>query len=165
MLELHFRYDLFESNIWISPGLSRCGTVHNPGAKRCRIAVRSSFLNAMSCAESFYWKPALCLQPERGLSVRLLRRHGVDAKVVIGFPTGALREPCVGGNRRSNRQRFLNLSKTVRVWYWIDFELRNHTQEKINEKRIRNTSLKSGGQDRGRHPRHPHTRSLSRREP
>jgi hypothetical protein len=41
-------------------------------------------LNAMSCAESFYWKPARCLQRSVA-SVRLLRRHGVDAKVVIGF--------------------------------------------------------------------------------
>jgi len=45
-----------------------------------------SICDAVVLAACFYWKPVLCLQ--RSVStVRLLRRHGVIARLVIGYRT------------------------------------------------------------------------------
>ena len=38
-------------------------------------------INRVAC---FYWKPVLCLQ-RAAVTTRLLRRHGVDACMVIGY--------------------------------------------------------------------------------
>lgn len=39
---------------------------------------------AVHLATCFYWKPVLCLQ-RAACTVRLLRRHGIFAKLVIGY--------------------------------------------------------------------------------
>jgi hypothetical protein len=40
--------------------------------------------SAVSLAACLYWKPVLCLQRSVGI-VRLLRKHGVVARLVIGY--------------------------------------------------------------------------------
>jgi hypothetical protein len=45
--------------------------------------------NAILIATCFHWKPVLCLQ--RAIcTVRLLRRHGIDGRVVIGYRSAPL---------------------------------------------------------------------------
>lgn len=39
---------------------------------------------AVLLASCFYWKPVLCLQ-RAVCTVRLLRRHGINARLVIGY--------------------------------------------------------------------------------
>src|ERR1041384_5341892 len=47
---------------------------------------RSSLLSSLpsQCSTCFYWKPVLCLQ-RAVCTVRLLRRHGIFARLVIGY--------------------------------------------------------------------------------
>lgn len=40
--------------------------------------------DAVLLASCFYWKPVLCLQ-RAVCTVRLLRRHGIQARLVIGY--------------------------------------------------------------------------------
>ena len=40
--------------------------------------------DAVLLATCFYWKPVLCLQ-RAVCTVRLLRKHGIDARLVIGY--------------------------------------------------------------------------------
>ena len=54
-------------------------------------AIRSSsaeleqtICDAVLLATCFYWKPVLCLQ-RAVCTVRLLRRHGINARLVIGY--------------------------------------------------------------------------------
>ena len=46
--------------------------------------VEKAICNAVHLATCFYWKPVLCLQ-RAVCTVRLLRRHGILAKLVIGY--------------------------------------------------------------------------------
>lgn len=55
------------------------------------IAIRSSsteleqtICDAVLLATCFYWKPVLCLQ-RAVCTVRLLRQHGISARLVIGY--------------------------------------------------------------------------------
>lgn len=59
--------------------------------KRGRISIQSTNANlekticdAVLLATCFYWKPVLCLQ-RAVCTVRLLRRHGIHARLVIGY--------------------------------------------------------------------------------
>jgi Transglutaminase-like superfamily len=59
--------------------------------KRQSISTRSSttalektICDAVLLATCFYWKPVLCLQ-RAVCTVRLLRRHGIHARLVIGY--------------------------------------------------------------------------------
>ena len=59
--------------------------------KRQSIAARPSnqelekaICDAVQLATCFYWKPVLCLQ-RAACTVRLLRRHGIFARLVIGY--------------------------------------------------------------------------------
>ena len=59
--------------------------------KRQSIAVRATdqelekaICDAVHLATCFYWKPVLCLQ-RAACTVRLLRRHGIFARLVIGY--------------------------------------------------------------------------------
>ena len=59
--------------------------------KRQSIAARPSnqelekaICDAVHLATCFYWKPVLCLQ-RAVCTVRLLRRHGIFARLVIGY--------------------------------------------------------------------------------
>ena len=46
--------------------------------------LEKSICDAVLLATCFYWKPVLCLQ--RAVStVRLLRKHGIHARLVIGY--------------------------------------------------------------------------------
>jgi hypothetical protein len=54
-------------------------TRKSPGAER-----EQAVCDAVLLATSLYWKPVLCLQ-RSVCTVRLLRKHGIDAKLVIGF--------------------------------------------------------------------------------
>lgn len=46
--------------------------------------LEQSLCDAVLLATCFYWKPVLCLQ-RAVCTVRLLRRHGVAARLVIGY--------------------------------------------------------------------------------
>jgi hypothetical protein len=59
--------------------------------KRQSISIKSSSIesekticDAVLLAACFYWKPVLCLQ-RAVCTVRLLRRHGIHARLVIGY--------------------------------------------------------------------------------
>ena len=59
--------------------------------KRQSIAARptnqeleKAICDAVHLATCFYWKPVLCLQ-RAACTVRLLRRHGIFARLVIGY--------------------------------------------------------------------------------
>ena len=58
--------------------------------KRQSISIKSSaesektICDAVLLATCFYWKPVLCLQ-RAVCTVRLLRRHGIHARLVIGY--------------------------------------------------------------------------------
>ena len=59
--------------------------------KRQSISIQSSstdlektICDAILLATCFYWKPVLCLQ-RAVCTVRLLRRHGIHARLVIGY--------------------------------------------------------------------------------
>jgi len=45
--------------------------------------------NAVLLATCLHWKPVLCLQ-HSVCTVRLLKRHGIDARVVIGYRSAPL---------------------------------------------------------------------------
>jgi hypothetical protein len=46
--------------------------------------VEKAICNAVQLATCFYWKPVLCLQ-RAVCTVRLLRKHGIVARLVIGY--------------------------------------------------------------------------------
>lgn len=46
--------------------------------------VERTICDAVLLATCFYWKPVLCLQ-RAVCTVRLLRRHGIHARLVIGY--------------------------------------------------------------------------------
>ena len=46
--------------------------------------LEKTICDAVLLATCFYWKPVLCLQ-RAVCTVRLLRRHGVKARLVIGY--------------------------------------------------------------------------------
>lgn len=46
--------------------------------------VEKMICDAVLLATCFYWKPVLCLQ-RAVCTVRLLRRHGIHARLVIGY--------------------------------------------------------------------------------
>ena len=46
--------------------------------------LEKSICDAVLLATCFYWKPVLCLQ-RAVCTVRLLRRHGIHARLVIGY--------------------------------------------------------------------------------
>ena len=59
--------------------------------KRQSVSIKSSnaelektICDAVLLATCFYWKPVLCLQ-RAVCTVRLLRRHGINARLVIGY--------------------------------------------------------------------------------
>lgn len=59
--------------------------------RRQSISIKSSSVesekticDAVLLATCFYWKPVLCLQ-RAVCTVRLLRRHGIHARLVIGY--------------------------------------------------------------------------------
>ena len=54
---------------------------------KARIAsneLEKAICEAVLLATCFYWKPVLCLQ-RAVCTVRLLRRHGINARLVIGY--------------------------------------------------------------------------------
>jgi hypothetical protein len=56
-----------------------------PGAPRLANAeLERAICDAVVLARCFYWKPVLCLQRST-CAVRLLRAHGVPARLVIGY--------------------------------------------------------------------------------
>ena len=46
--------------------------------------LEKAICDAVLLATCFYWKPVLCLQ-RAVCTVRLLRRHGINARLVIGY--------------------------------------------------------------------------------
>jgi Transglutaminase-like superfamily len=46
--------------------------------------LEKTICDAVLIATCFYWKPVLCLQ-RAVCTVRLLRRHGINAQLVIGY--------------------------------------------------------------------------------
>ena len=61
------------------------------GLKKQRVAVKTfapwfeqAICDAVLLATCLYWKPVLCLQ-RAVCTARLLRKHGIDARMVIGY--------------------------------------------------------------------------------
>ena len=52
--------------------------------KPCTEAQQRSICEAILLATCFFWKPVLCLQ-RSVCTVRLLRKYGIDARLVIGY--------------------------------------------------------------------------------
>ena len=53
-------------------------------AKAASAELEKTICDAVLLATCFYWKPVLCLQ-RAVCTVRLLRRHGIHARLVIGY--------------------------------------------------------------------------------
>lgn len=53
-------------------------------AKPANRELEQAICDAVHLATCFYWKPVLCLQ-RAVCTVRLLRKHGMDARMVIGY--------------------------------------------------------------------------------
>lgn len=53
-------------------------------AKATSAELQKTICDAVLLATCFYWKPVLCLQ-RAVCTVRLLRRHGIHARLVIGY--------------------------------------------------------------------------------
>ena len=53
-------------------------------ARKVRAELEKEICDAVLLATCFYWKPVLCLQ-RAVCTVRLLRRHGIHARLVIGY--------------------------------------------------------------------------------
>ena len=53
-------------------------------AKPTSCELEQAICDAVLLATCFYWKPVLCLQ-RSVCTVRLLRRHGIVARLVIGY--------------------------------------------------------------------------------
>jgi Transglutaminase-like superfamily len=53
-------------------------------AKAAGAELEKTICDAVLLATCFYWKPVLCLQ-RAVCTVRLLRRHGIRARLVIGY--------------------------------------------------------------------------------
>jgi hypothetical protein len=53
-------------------------------AKIATAELEKAICDAVLLATCFYWKPVLCLQ-RAVCTVRLLRRHGIHARLVIGY--------------------------------------------------------------------------------
>jgi hypothetical protein len=56
----------------------------NPAAKRTSPELQQAICDAVLLATCLYWKPVLCLQ-RSVCAVRLLRKYGIAAKLVIGY--------------------------------------------------------------------------------
>jgi len=52
--------------------------------KTVSVELEKTICDAVLLATCFYWKPVLCLQ-RAVCTVRLLRRHGIHARLVIGY--------------------------------------------------------------------------------
>ena len=50
----------------------------------CNGESETTICDAVLLATCFYWKPVLCLQ-RAVCNVRLLRKHGINARLVIGY--------------------------------------------------------------------------------
>jgi hypothetical protein len=76
------RYDLLA-------GISGFRGVHSKssrrvtGRRRSGMDLESIIPRVVAAASSFYWKPILCLQ-RSVVTMRVLRKHGINAEVVIG---------------------------------------------------------------------------------
>jgi hypothetical protein len=53
-------------------------------AKTASVELEKAICDAVLLATCFYWKPVLCLQ-RAVCTARLLRRHGIHARLVIGY--------------------------------------------------------------------------------
>ena len=53
-------------------------------AKTASAELEKTICDAVLLATCFYWKPVLCMQ-RAVCTVRLLRRHGIHARLVIGY--------------------------------------------------------------------------------
>ena len=53
-------------------------------AKAANAELETTICDAVLLATCFYWKPVLCLQ-RAVCTVRLLRQHGIHARLVIGY--------------------------------------------------------------------------------
>lgn len=53
-------------------------------ARTATAELEKTICDAVLLATCFYWKPVLCLQ-RAVCTVRLLRRHGIHARLVIGY--------------------------------------------------------------------------------
>jgi hypothetical protein len=65
-------------------GVHRPLTRHRTGVTPFDSSVTSAVCAAIATASCFYWKPVLCLQ-RSVCTVRLLRRYGAPARLVIGY--------------------------------------------------------------------------------
>ena len=53
-------------------------------AKPTGLELERAICDAVLLATCFHWKPVLCLQ-RSVCTVRLLRKHGIDARLVVGY--------------------------------------------------------------------------------
>lgn len=76
----------YEAIIWLdgSGRILRQLSRQSIAARPIDHELEQSICDAVLLATCFYWKPVLCLQ-RSVCTVRLLRRHGVVARLVIGY--------------------------------------------------------------------------------
>jgi hypothetical protein len=77
------RYDVIVSSLSIGRILRQLRRQHVP-VTPCSKDSQKAICDAVLLASCFYWKPVLCLQ-RAVCTVRLLRKYGIDARLVIGY--------------------------------------------------------------------------------
>jgi Transglutaminase-like superfamily len=77
------RYDVVVSLLGSGRILSQLKRQHI-SLKPAGAEFEKTICDAVLIATCFYWKPVLCLQ-RAVCTVRLLRRHGINAQLVIGY--------------------------------------------------------------------------------
>ena len=77
------RYEMILSLLGSGRILSQLRRQH-VSVNTANAGLEKAICDAVLLATCFYWKPVLCLQ-RAVCTVRLLRRHGIHAHVVIGY--------------------------------------------------------------------------------
>jgi hypothetical protein len=77
------RYDVIVFPLGIGRILRQLRRQHVP-VTPCSEDLQKGICDAVLLASCFYWKPVLCLQ-RAVCTVRLLRKYGIDARLVIGY--------------------------------------------------------------------------------
>ena len=77
------RYDLVQVTFGFKR-MHRKLAAQRPKKRACPAEIQRLILEAVSLAGCFYYKPILCLQ-RSVVAARLLRKAGVDARLVIGY--------------------------------------------------------------------------------
>ena len=77
------RYDVIVAVRGVGPVLHRLRQ-QRVSQKPCSQELQQMICDAVLLGTCFYWRPVLCLQRSVA-TTRLLRRYGVDARLIIGY--------------------------------------------------------------------------------